>query len=90
MGPVWNGGDHNEDELLASCYRESMRIASEHALRSIAFPAISTGVFGYPKAEATGIAFEVMREYDSAFNKIIACCYSTADRQLYEDIFASR
>src|SRR5208282_1199038 len=56
VGPVYQGGRHNEAETLASCYRESIRIADDHAIRSLAFPSISTGAFGYPVAEAAGIA----------------------------------
>jgi len=56
VGPVWHGGENGEGELLASCYRESFRLASEHAIRSIAFPALSCGVYGYPWAEAAQIA----------------------------------
>ncbi len=56
VGPVWNGGRRGEPELLASCYRESLKLAREHAVRSIAFPAISCGVYGYPLAAAVSIA----------------------------------
>lgn len=56
VGPVWHGGGHDEDELLASCYRESLKLAEAHALNSIAFPAISTGVYGFPMDRAARIA----------------------------------
>jgi O-acetyl-ADP-ribose deacetylase (regulator of RNase III) len=62
VGPVWRGGGAGEPELLASAYRASMRLAIEHGLRSIAFPAISTGIFGYPLDRATAVAVEAVRE----------------------------
>jgi len=58
VGPVWQGGDHGEDRLLASCYRNSIRLAEDHELESIAFPAISCGIYGYPVDAAAGIALE--------------------------------
>ena len=63
VGPVWQGGTDGEDEKLASCYRWSFRLAEEHDCRSIAFPAISTGVYGFPKARAAGIAMRETRHY---------------------------
>jgi O-acetyl-ADP-ribose deacetylase (regulator of RNase III) len=62
VGPVWRGGSRNEAELLASCYRESLRLADEHGLRSVAFPAISCGVYGYPLDQACRIAIDTVRE----------------------------
>src|SRR4029450_10825841 len=62
VGPVWNGGHGGEPELLASAYRTSVGLAGEHALRSIAFPAISTGIYGYPLAAATAIAVKTVRD----------------------------
>lgn len=61
VGPVWRGGAHGEADLLASCYRESLRVADELGVRSISFPAISTGIFGYPLADATQIAISTVR-----------------------------
>jgi O-acetyl-ADP-ribose deacetylase len=63
VGPVWHGGGQGEDEHLASCYRESLRIAAEHRLESIAFPAISTGVYGFPMDRAARIALREIREF---------------------------
>lgn len=63
VGPVWHGGDRNEAELLASCYRESLKLAAEHECRTVAFPLISAGIYGYPKAPALDIAISVFREF---------------------------
>lgn len=87
VGPVWQGGDAGEAELLKACYVNSFELAMEHDIRSIAFPNISTGVYGYPKQDAAEIALNAMRQYESRFERIIACCYSAGDKQLYEDIF---
>jgi O-acetyl-ADP-ribose deacetylase (regulator of RNase III) len=84
VGPVWRGGRANEAALLASCYRNAFELALAHGIKSIAFPAISTGAYGYPKEEAAKIAIAVMREYEDRFDKIIACCFSAADKALYE------
>ena len=86
VGPVWKGGDHYEAKLLESCYRNSFEIALENEVRSIAFPAISTGVYGYPKQAATEIAISVMREYEDFLERIIACCFSEADAEIYREV----
>lgn len=83
VGPVWRGGEEGEPELLESCYRSSFELALEAGVRSIAFPAISTGVYGYPKEAATRIAVTIMREYEDRFDGIVACCFSAADAELY-------
>jgi O-acetyl-ADP-ribose deacetylase (regulator of RNase III) len=62
VGPVWHGGDRDEDALLASCYRSSMELAHERGIRSIAFPSISTGVYGFPVKRAAAIAIETLRD----------------------------
>ena len=84
VGPVWSGGSDNEPTLLASCYRESLRLAREHQVRTIAFPSISTGVYGYPFEQATQIAIAEMRAQESEFEEIVACCFSERDRESYE------
>lgn len=78
VGPVWRGGGSGEDALLASCYRESLRLAAEHGLRSIAFPAISTGVYGFPAERAARIAVATVLEELAArdFDRVIFCCFS--------------
>lgn len=89
VGPVWRGGGHEEATLLASCYRNALELAHAHGARTVAFPSISTGAYGYPKDEAARIAVSVMRDYEDRFDELVACCFSEADRQLYEDTLAS-
>ncbi|MEI6176378.1 MAG: O-acetyl-ADP-ribose deacetylase [Verrucomicrobiota bacterium] len=87
VGPVWNNGDLNEADLLASCYRNSLRLAMEHHLKSIAFPGISTGIFGYPVAEAAVIAVETCKEFletNPSELEVIFCCYSKANLDIYQ------
>jgi len=86
VGPVWYGGDRGEAALLASCYRNSFELALQHEVHSIAFPSISTGVYGYPKREAATIAITQMQAYQQRFKRIIACCFSTADADLYRSL----
>lgn len=86
VGPVWKGGDNYEASLLQACYRNSFEIALENGVRSIAFPAISTGVYGFPKRQATEIAVAAMLEYADRFEHIIACCFSEADAGLYRQV----
>jgi len=89
VGPVWQGGGQGESELLASCYRNSLELALEHRLNSIAFPAISTGVYGYPKPQAAKIALDVMQQYTDRFKRIIACLHSKEDLLLYQSLYSS-
>jgi O-acetyl-ADP-ribose deacetylase (regulator of RNase III) len=90
VGPVWHGGTHGEPQLLENCYRNSLKLAREHNLRTIAFPGISTGVYGYPKDQAAQIAVRVMREFEAELDEIIACCFSAADKELYESLLAGQ
>ncbi|WP_455211332.1 O-acetyl-ADP-ribose deacetylase [Kaarinaea lacus] len=85
VGPVWRGGNHGEAQLLENCYRNSLALALQYGVKDIAFPAISTGVYGYPKEKAAIIALRVMLEYESRFEAIIACCHSAEDLRLYEN-----
>lgn len=84
VGPVWHGGEQGEANLLESAYRRSFEVALENGVTSIAFPAISTGVYGYPKEEAANIALKVMQEFNAEFTQIIAACHSVADVALYK------
>lgn len=86
VGPVWHGGDQGEAELLRSAYRASLELARKHQIRSIAFPAISTGVYGYPKDQAARIAVEIGREFAPFFDAIIYCCFGDQDAALYQRI----
>ncbi len=78
VGPVWSGGGHGEAQLLASCYRESLRLAAEHGDRSVAFPAISCGVYGYPVDQAARVAVATVRDYlshDERIHKVYLTCF---------------
>ncbi|MBV9832756.1 MAG: O-acetyl-ADP-ribose deacetylase [Alphaproteobacteria bacterium] len=82
VGPVWNGGDHGEAGLLASCYRNVLGLAEKHGLQSIAFPAISTGIYRYPAEEATRIAIETVRD-GPPIERVIFCCFGPPMHALY-------
>ena len=89
VGPVWKGGIHNEAVLLASCYESSLMLAVQKNLKSIAFPAISTGAYAYPLREATEIAVrEVTRfqEASEALREVVFCCYSTEHFATYQKL----
>ena len=85
VGPVWYGGNHNERELLASCYDTAMKLAEDNHLRSIAFSCISTGVYGFPKAEAAQIAIQVLTKHiEEGFDgEVIVCCFTDEDAKYY-------
>ncbi len=85
VGPVWHGGKSGEAEKLASCYRRSLELAAAHALRSIAFPSISTGVYGYPIRAAAGIAVEATRGFlaGGPDMDVTFCCFTRSDLEVY-------
>ena len=87
VGPVWRGGGHDEDALLESCYRESLRLASAHGVETIAFPAISTGVYGFPVPRAARIAVRTAAAGAAdhpSIRRIILCCFGHESRQAHE------
>lgn len=86
VGPVYQDGRHGEPELLASCYRESLRLAQAHGCRSIAFPAISCGVYGYPIGDATEIAVREVRAGTGPLEHVIFACFGQDTLQAYERV----
>lgn len=91
VGPVWHGGAKDEAGLLASCYRESLALAASHQLASIAFPCISTGVYGYPPEQAAAVAVAAVRAFLHApcpLQEVIFCCFSASDLALYKALLA--
>lgn len=87
VGPVWHGGNNNEDELLKSCYQRSLEIAVENNIRTIAFPSISTGVYGFPIERASKIAIKTVKDFLESHNEleeIIFACFSKFDYDIYE------
>jgi O-acetyl-ADP-ribose deacetylase len=87
VGPVWQGGHDGEPELLVSCYRRSMEIAVQNNIDELAFPCISTGIFGYPKEPAASIAVTTVRslmQMPSNLRRVVFCCFSLGDLQIYE------
>jgi O-acetyl-ADP-ribose deacetylase (regulator of RNase III) len=91
VGPVWRGGDRDEERLLASCYRAALALAAEHGLASIAFPAISTGVYAFPAHLAARIAVgTVVAEISAAprgLQRVVFCCFSEASAKHHKDAF---
>lgn len=85
-GPVWRGGKNNEAQLLKNCYRNSFRLAKEYNLKSIAFPSISTGVYGYPVAEAAKIAISEGKRFEEDFTGIFYICFSEGDLRVYRQV----
>ncbi len=90
VGPVWHGGARGEAEQLAACYRHALELALRQQLRSIAFPAISTGVYGYPKPEAARIALSVMREYEPQFERILIVTHGDEDTAIYRELLEGK
>ncbi len=89
VGPVWNGGGRNEDELLVNCYKNSLKLAVENKIKTIAFPSISTGVYRFPVERASMIAVENVREFlekDKTIEKVIFVCFDENTYHAYEKI----
>ena len=91
VGPVWRGGAAGEPELLASCYRTALQLAADHGMGTVAFPAISTGIYGYPLAPASRIALRTTREFLAAHPRprlVMFVCYSAGDLAEYQRALA--
>ncbi len=93
VGPVWQGGRAGEEELLANCYRNCFRLAAEHGLQTLAFPAISTGVYGFPKKKAAAIAVRQTRRAlaaNSLLERVVFVCFNRETREAYEEALGQR
>jgi O-acetyl-ADP-ribose deacetylase (regulator of RNase III) len=93
VGPVWHGGGHGEDDRLASCYRSAFALAAEHGLTSLAFPAISTGVYGFPAARAARIAVDTLAAelpHRPSIRRVVLCAFDSRTAQLYVDALIAR
>lgn len=90
VGPVWNGGNHSEDALLASCYRRCLELALEHGVRSIAFPAISTGVYSFPSERAARIALSTVRTHvdSSGVSQVKFVCFGAETFAIYRRLLS--
>jgi O-acetyl-ADP-ribose deacetylase len=89
VGPVWQGGDHHEDQLLAQCYRSCFALAEEYAIKTIAFPSISAGAYGFPLEQAARIAISEVKEFlerNSTLEKVLLVCFSERAYQCYVNI----
>lgn len=89
VGPVWRGGQNNEESLLASCYLFSLKLAVENNCKTIAFPNVSTGVYGFPKAKAAAIAVETVRDFlkeSQLPEEVTFCCFDDENYQLYQSL----
>ena len=92
VGPVWRGGGAGEPELLESCYRRALEVAAAHEVRTLAFPGISTGVYGYPKVAAARIAVATVRKFGELArppDEVSFCCFSAGDLAIYEELLSS-
>jgi O-acetyl-ADP-ribose deacetylase (regulator of RNase III) len=93
VGPVWHGGKKNESELLTSCYRRSLEVAAEHQIRRLAFPGISTGIYGYPVDLAAEVAYRTVSATIlrlPSIEEVIFCCFSAADLAVYQKLLHSK
>jgi O-acetyl-ADP-ribose deacetylase (regulator of RNase III) len=85
VGPVWRGGDNEEDRLLASCYRKSLEVANGLKIRSIAFPAISTGIYGFPKQRAARIAVNEIQQRSGDIEAVFFVCFDSETADIYRE-----
>lgn len=93
VGPIWQGGGANEAETLAACYRNSLHLAVAHDVTSIAFPAISTGIYGYPKEDAAGVALAAVTKFaetPSLLSELIFCCFDAETLEIYRKLLDGR
>ena len=93
VGPVWKGGSQNEENLLASCYRNSFAAAVEKGVKTVAFPAVSAGVYGFPLKKATEIAMRETRQFlenDDLLDQVIFVCFSQEALKIYQETFSTR
>lgn len=89
VGPIWRGGNNNEAELLASCYRRSLELAVQYGIKTIAFPNISTGVYGYPKEQAAQIAWSTVKQFtkeNQLPEKVVFCIFGKENLEIYQTI----
>jgi O-acetyl-ADP-ribose deacetylase len=92
VGPVWQGGDHGEPELLASCYRRSIALCHQHAFASVAFPAISTGIYRFPADRAARIAIDATLaaiQGETSLERIVFCCFSEESARLHDEALSN-
>lgn len=92
VGPVWGGGERGEGKLLAGCYRNALLLAAEHGVKSIAFPAISTGIYGFPADRAALIAVRTVRETLTGLpgiDRVVFCCFGADSRALHQEALAA-
>ena len=91
VGPVWSGGKLDEDNLLANCYHNSLKLAQENGVKTIAFPSISTGAYGFPTDRASRIAVDTVRRFlerSTEIQKVIFVCFSKSDYEVYENLLS--
>jgi O-acetyl-ADP-ribose deacetylase (regulator of RNase III) len=93
VGPIWQGGNNNESLLLANCYRNSLKLAADSGCRSVAFPNISTGIYGFPKLEAAEIAISEVKLFlgsNSLIEQVLFCCYDNENYLIYNKILQNK